>query len=79
VVCTIHGTSPPQCRAYRCTVMRVSLRSRPIGRVTGTLALHSDDPGLRTVWEDEILPIREHDDAERRIAVILSSRGYEVA
>ena len=53
VRCTIHRDSPAQCKFYRCMVMRVTeLSGRTVGIVTGTLALHSDNPALMKVWEE---------------------------
>jgi hypothetical protein len=60
--------------------MRVSdARGLLLGTVRGTLDLHSDDPGLRAVWE-EIMRKRPKDDteAERWIAAFLKASGYRV-
>jgi Fe-S-cluster containining protein len=82
VRCTIHGTRPGQCRAYRCVVMRVSdSRGMPLGTVTGTLALHSDDPSLRAVWEDARRAVSLQADeggAEAALQKYLEGRGYRV-
>jgi len=78
--CTIHRDSPPQCKFYRCVVMRVSdLSGLPLGVVRGTLDLHSDDPALRAVWE-EVVRKRPKDDgeAEAWIAAFLQEIGYRV-
>jgi Fe-S-cluster containining protein len=80
VRCTIHETSPAQCRFYRCVVMRV-LDSEGVllGTVRGTLDLHSDDPGLRAVWEmaeREISP--GADDREERLQQYLETHGYKI-
>ncbi len=78
--CTIHRDSPAQCKFYRCVVMRVSdSRGMLLGTVRGTLDLHSDEPGLRTVWE-EIVRKRPKDDtdAEPWIAAFLREKGYRV-
>jgi len=80
VRCTIHRDSPAQCKSYRCTVMRITDgEGMPLGRVTGTLALHSDAPGLRTVW-DEVVRKRplSDDEAEVWIAAFLRNRGFRV-
>ncbi|MDD1676697.1 MAG: hypothetical protein LUQ40_03055, partial [Methanomicrobiales archaeon] len=51
-ICTIHATSPVQCKAYRCTVLRILSPDGSIrGVITGTLALHTDDRALREEWE----------------------------
>ena len=76
--CTIHRDSPAQCKFYRCVVMRVAdARGNPLGTVRGTLDLHSDDPGLRTLWE-EIRRKRPKDDAEAEpwITAFLRENGY---
>lgn len=78
--CTIHRDSPPQCKFYRCVVMRVrSSAGDLIGTVRGTLDLHSDDPGLRCVWE-EILRKRPKNDTEAEpwILAFLREKGYLV-
>jgi Fe-S-cluster containining protein len=78
--CTIHRDSPVQCKFYRCVVMRVYDSSgRPLGHVTGTLALHSDNPELRAVWEEveRKLPMVDAD-AESWIAAFLTEKGYRV-
>ena len=50
--CSIHKTSPCQCKFYRCVVMRIFDSQGDLkGTVTGTLSLHSDNPVLRSVWE----------------------------
>ncbi|MDD1718847.1 MAG: hypothetical protein LUQ25_02190 [Methanoregulaceae archaeon] len=81
IVCTIHETSPIQCKAYRCTVMRIITPEGDIvGRVTGTLALHTEDPGLRRIWESVISSIpSDAPGAEDRIAGIIRESGYLVA
>jgi Fe-S-cluster containining protein len=80
VICTIHETSPAQCRFYRCIVMRVfDRRGNLIGTVRGTLALHSDDPALREVWETALAGIPEGcPDAEERLSLVLWAHGYRV-
>ncbi len=51
--CTIHESSPCQCKFYRCVVMNVFHRDETrIGFVNGNLSLHSDDPGLKAAWEE---------------------------
>jgi Fe-S-cluster containining protein len=78
--CTIHETSPCQCKYYRCVTMRIfDSRENLIGIVTGTLSLHSDDAVLRCVWEmaeREISP--EAGDREAQLQQYLETRGYRV-
>lgn len=78
--CTIHRDSPAQCKFYRCIVMNVHDSSgRMLGQVTGTLALHSDDPELRKVWEEvEHKRPKADDNAEPWIAAFLTEKGYRV-
>jgi hypothetical protein len=79
--CTIHRDSPAQCKFYRCVVMRIADASgKPVGHITGTLALHSDDPHLRALWED-IQRKQPVSDAETElwIAAILKKNGYQVS
>jgi len=78
--CTIHRDSPAQCKFYRCIAMRVfNYAGEQIGVVTGTLALHSFDPALRSVWEEAGRLISCHDaDAEPRFQKFLEDHGYRV-
>lgn len=78
--CTIHRDSPAQCKFYRCNVMQVSDSSgRYLGYVTGTLALHADNPELRKVWEEVVLKRPKADkDAELWVAAFLQEKGYRV-
>lgn len=80
VRCTIHRDSPAQCKFYRCVVMHVSDSSgNTLGTVTGTLALHSDDPRLRELWEvAERLRPKDDKTAEQWLCRYLESRGYRV-
>jgi Fe-S-cluster containining protein len=80
--CTIHRDSPAQCKYYRCVVMRVSDQSGQIlGTVRGTLNLHSEDPDLREIWDNEISGKRPMDDAEAEpwIAGFLKNKGYRIS
>jgi Fe-S-cluster containining protein len=80
VRCTIHRDSPPQCKVYRCVVMKIFDSQRTLsGYVTGTLALHSDDPALRSAWDDAEKMVSPDDpDAEIRLREFLEGRGYRV-
>jgi len=78
--CTIHRDSPAQCKFYRCVVMRIFDNTGiPLGYITGALALHSDDPELRLVWED-VEQRRPKTDAEAEpwIETNLRKKGYRV-
>lgn len=76
--CTIHRDSPAQCKSYRCTVLRIAdAGGNEIGGITGTLALHSEDPGLRAAYDAAMREICGSDpDAEERLAVFLRNRGF---
>ncbi|MGB8219801.1 MAG: hypothetical protein WCE46_05400 [Methanoregula sp.] len=78
--CTIHRDSPAQCKFYRCVIMRVSdPGGNPVGTVTGTLNLHSEDPRLRAVWEAAEKTIPESlSDFEERRKQYLTGQGYQV-
>jgi hypothetical protein len=78
--CTVHRDSPAQCKWYRCEIMQVSDASGcRLGTVRGTLDLHSDDPGLREVWEEVTRNRPKADaDAEPWIAAFLTGKGYRV-
>jgi hypothetical protein len=78
--CTIHRCSPPQCKFYRCSVMKVlDTSGRQLGHITGTLALHSEDPGLRAIWEEiERTRPRSDEEAEPWIGMYLREKGYRV-
>jgi len=81
VVCTIHETSPVQCRAYRCVILRISTREgREIGKVHGTFGLFSDDPDLRAAWDGamQAVPLTSPD-AEEQLKRILEEKGYLVS
>jgi Fe-S-cluster containining protein len=80
IQCTIHETSPAQCKYYRCVVMRVFDRTGTLlGIVTGNLSLHSDDRGLRQCWEEAERKIPHlAADAEVRFQEALEDYGYLV-
>ena len=78
--CVIHETSPCQCKHYRCEVMRIfNSRGDRIGTVTGNLSLHSDDPVLRSAWEEAGRRISYlSDDAEILLQKYLEDKGFHV-
>ena len=78
--CTIHETSPAQCKYYRCVVMRVFNRAGTLlGTVTGNLSLHSDNRELRDCWEEAERTISHLSaDAEVRFQHMLEDHGYQV-
>jgi Fe-S-cluster containining protein len=78
IICTIHETSPPQCKAYRCVLFKVLSRDgKIIGRVTGDQNLHSENRDLRTTWaeiERSISSLSWNEEDE--ILALLEKRGY---
>ena len=80
ILCTIHGTSPGQCKFYRCVVMQIfDTRGVLAGKVTGTLALHSENKELREIWEAALREIPEWSgDIEDCLQNVLEGRGYRV-
>jgi hypothetical protein len=59
--------------------MRVFSGGSLAGQVTGTLALHSDDPVLREIWERALRRIPDGSgDIEGRLRKVLESHGYRV-
>lgn len=78
IICTIHETSPVQCKSYRCVVFRISSpKGEVIGRVTGDLNLHTEDPELRLAWDDVIDHISgSPENIEEKIRSLLEERGY---
>jgi Fe-S-cluster containining protein len=80
VRCTIHRDSPPQCKFYRCRVMWIFNRSgQQVGTITGTLALHSDDPDLREVYDEAMRSIPDTDPgAEELLQEYFERLGYRI-
>jgi Fe-S-cluster containining protein len=78
--CTIHRDSPHQCKHYRCIAMLIRGKDgRLLGKVTGDLSLHSDDPVLRGVWERAEREIAYSDpDAEEKFSGYLLQEGYSI-
>ncbi len=81
ILCTIHETSPAQCKAYRCAVRWIyGQKGHLIGTMTGTLALHTEDAVLKRVWEGVDRAIPRHDpDAEEKRSLLLEKEGYFVS
>lgn len=80
VICTIHETSPAQCKIYRCVILKITRPgSGQIGYITGTGALHSDDKELREIYEKGLSSIPPScRDREEWIAAYLTEQGYQV-
>ncbi len=78
--CTIHKSSPCQCKSYRCVVMKIfDLQGNRLGIVNGNLSLHSDDPRLRAIWEEAGRKIPPHsDNTEMLLQQHLEDEGYRV-
>lgn len=62
IVCTIHETSPAQCKIYRCVAVRIYSGERQVGYITGMGALHSADPALRALYDSWVDHLPELDD-----------------
>ena len=79
IVCTIHETSPAQCKAYRCVIARIRTpEGIERGYVIWTRALHSEDPLLREAWKEVEAEIAaDQEKAEDRIPFLLARRGYQ--
>ena len=80
IQCTIHRHSPAQCKSFRCVVMRIFSESgEQIGTITGTLALHSEDPRLWEAYDEAMRVIHDTDpDVEERLQGFLENRGYRI-
>jgi hypothetical protein len=53
--------------------------SEQAGTITGTLALHSEDPVLRAAYKEAMRDIRDTDpDAEERLQEFLINRGFKI-
>jgi Fe-S-cluster containining protein len=78
--CVIHETSPPQCKNYRCVIMRIFDSHKNLsGTVTGNLSLHTDDPVLRNVWEDAERKFSFlSEEGEKNLQKYLEEKGYRV-
>jgi hypothetical protein len=78
--CTIHEESPAPCKYYRCVVMRIySASGEEAGIITGTLALHSQDPALLSLWNTISREITgATPDNEEKIRQSLEQAGYRV-
>lgn len=76
IICTIHGSSPAQCKAYRCVIFRILSRDgEELGIVTGTLHLHSENNDLLKVWSEIEHEWRESMD-EDVLRSLLQERGF---
>jgi Fe-S-cluster containining protein len=80
ILCTVHESSPGQCKFYRCVVMRIfDQKGVRIGFVNGNLSLHSDDLNLRAVWEEAGRKFSHlSDDAEMQLQQYLEDKGYRI-
>lgn len=80
ILCTIHETSPYQCKAYRCIILRIfTPATREVGRVNGMYGLITDDRELRLVWEEGKRVIDWWaEDVEERVCRFLQEKGYHI-
>ena len=79
-VCTVHETSPDQCKQYRCQVFSVCTpEGEQIGVVSGDRGLHTTDRRLRQDWEEGLERIPwSSPDLEERMADHLTGLGYRI-
>lgn len=76
-ICSIHVTSPFQCKFYRCKVFLISNKDgQQIGYITGTMALISEDKILRNDFEKAMIDF-SYD--EEKLKALLEMRGYMVS
>lgn len=77
IVCTIHKTSPAQCKMYRCVAVRIFSGEKQIGYITCMGALHSDDPSLRSLYESCVQQIPDEDqERDEWFARLFEKYGY---
>ncbi|MCU0631958.1 MAG: YkgJ family cysteine cluster protein [Methanolinea sp.] len=56
-VCTIHSSRPRICRTFQCCTMRIfDQEGSEVGMVKGRRSLSTEDPRVRRIWDDEIVP-----------------------
>jgi len=79
IVCTIHETSPAQCKIYRCVAVRIFSGEKQVGYITGMGALHSDDPTLRSRYESCSFQIPERDhERDVWLSLYFEKHGYRI-
>jgi Fe-S-cluster containining protein len=77
IVCTIHETSPAQCKIYRCVAVRIYSGEQQVGYITGMGALHSDDQALRSLYESCASQIpKEDQERDEWLARYFEKHGY---
>lgn len=80
IVCTIHETSPFQCKSYRCIIMEIYTKdNNRIGYITGTMALHSEDKTLRSIYENGMKTLPDStSEKEEWLAQYIAGNGYTI-
>lgn len=77
IVCTIHETSPVQCKLYRCVALKIYSGEKQVGYITGMGALHSDDPDLRSLYDSCTSQIpKEEQERDKWFACFFEKHGY---
>jgi hypothetical protein len=79
--CTVHLTRPGICRDYGCwRLLILDAGGKRAGRIMGRRHLASEDGALTRLFEEQINPIIEAEDAawDKRVIRILVAAGYTV-
>jgi Fe-S-cluster containining protein len=79
--CTVHLTRPEICRDYGCwRILILDPEGKRAGRIKSRRYLASDDDRLTRIFEEQIRPFAEPDDAswDERVVRVLVSAGYTV-
>lgn len=79
--CTVHLTRPDICREYGCWRFLITDgHGNRAGRIMGTRHLHTEDPGLRQLWDAEVALLHEDDDRiwDQKMCEIVRKAGFIV-
>lgn len=78
IVCSVHETSPAQCKIYRCVAVRIFSGEKELGYITGMGALHSDDPDLRALYESCVHQMPGNDtERDEWLSLFFEDHGYK--
>ncbi len=77
IVCTIHESSPFQCKKYRCVAIRIFSGDVQVGYITGMGALHTDDLALRSLYAacHSCIPLEDHE-RDEWLSAYFTEHGY---